>query len=449
MAKNNPKPSIASKKHIARLERERRQTRLIRYVAIGIFLSIILILTYGYLDLHVFALQKPVAIVNGENISIQEFQGQAKMKRAELVDTHQQYVNFASYLGIDLRTDPTFGNTVKNIELQLFKPQDMGKELLDNMIDDRLIRQEAEKMGITISSAELEKEIQKQMGYFPDGTPTPTRTPTTIVEPTLSPKTLALITPTFTPTAFPTSTPGEPGNTPTATPGEGESAATPTVTSTPLPTVTPSPFTADLYQERMTLVLDNLSNNFGVQEQDYRAYIESSLYKEKVKESITSDIGSLQDQVWVRHILLKNKEDADKLYQRLQKGEDFAELAKELSEDTGSGANGGDVGWFGANGNMVEPFKEASFRLEVGEISEPVMSQFGYHLIQVLAHEMRPINTSEQAQLADYEFEKWLDQVREEADIERFDDRWPNFIPTEPAAENMITPLFPEIQLEQ
>ena len=68
--------------------------------------------------------------------------------------------------------------------------------------------------------------------------------------------------------------------------------------------------------------------------------------------------------------------------ERLVKGEDFAAVAKAESDDTGSGAQGGDLGTFG-HGRMVPVFEETAFKLPIGEVSQPVKSQFGWHLIQV------------------------------------------------------------------
>jgi len=73
---------------------------------------------------------------------------------------------------------------------------------------------------------------------------------------------------------------------------------------------------------------------------------------------------------------------AKDLREKIVKGADFGALAKAESDDTGSGANGGDLGSFG-HGRMVKEFDEAAFSLPVGEISQPVKSQFGYHIIQV------------------------------------------------------------------
>jgi parvulin-like peptidyl-prolyl isomerase len=79
---------------------------------------------------------------------------------------------------------------------------------------------------------------------------------------------------------------------------------------------------------------------------------------------------------------------AQDLRKRIQAGEDFAQLARQESDDTGSGANGGDLGFF-RRGQMVPSFEEAAFALQPGELSEPVKSPFGYHVIKVEAKESK------------------------------------------------------------
>jgi parvulin-like peptidyl-prolyl isomerase len=79
---------------------------------------------------------------------------------------------------------------------------------------------------------------------------------------------------------------------------------------------------------------------------------------------------------------------ANEIRKRLQTGADFAQVAKEESDDAGSGANGGSLGEF-RHGAMVGPFDEAAGKLPLGEISEPVMTPFGYHIIQVQAREAK------------------------------------------------------------
>jgi len=80
------------------------------------------------------------------------------------------------------------------------------------------------------------------------------------------------------------------------------------------------------------------------------------------------------------HILVETLEAAQALRAELEEGADFAELARAHSRDPGSGAAGGDLGWFGT-GRMVAPFEAAVVALEPGDISDPVQTQFGWHLI--------------------------------------------------------------------
>lgn len=81
------------------------------------------------------------------------------------------------------------------------------------------------------------------------------------------------------------------------------------------------------------------------------------------------------------HILVKTEDEAKDIKTKLDAGSDFAELAKEFSSD-GASANGGDLGWF-SDGMMVQPFQDAVFAMEVGSVSAPVETRFGWHLIQL------------------------------------------------------------------
>ncbi len=97
---------------------------------------------------------------------------------------------------------------------------------------------------------------------------------------------------------------------------------------------------------------------------------------------VEKSIKSKDRLVKASHILIKEKADADAVYKELKAGADFAEMAKEKSQDPGSGIKGGDLGWFG-KGHMVPEFEKAAFGGRVGRIQRPVKSQFGYHIILV------------------------------------------------------------------
>ncbi len=83
------------------------------------------------------------------------------------------------------------------------------------------------------------------------------------------------------------------------------------------------------------------------------------------------------------HILVKKQSDALAIQERLKQGEKFGKLAKELSIDPGSAKRDGSLGYFG-RGAMVKPFEEVAFKLQIGEVSDLVKSEFGYHIIKRL-----------------------------------------------------------------
>ena len=99
-----------------------------------------------------------------------------------------------------------------------------------------------------------------------------------------------------------------------------------------------------------------------------------------------------EEEVQARHILVEKKELAVELADKVKKGGDFAALAKEHSKDPGSKEQGGDLGFFG-KGQMVPAFEDAAFKLTKGQVSEPIETQFGWHVIKVDEKRTRPVPT--------------------------------------------------------
>ncbi|MGJ3262662.1 MAG: peptidylprolyl isomerase [Salinarimonas sp.] len=113
-----------------------------------------------------------------------------------------------------------------------------------------------------------------------------------------------------------------------------------------------------------------------------------------VYDEMIADVAPEQE-VRARHILVPTQEEAQAAVDRIAAGEDFEAVAAELSQDPGSAAEGGDLGFF-TRDRMVAPFAEAAFALEPGEVSQPVQSQFGWHVIKVEERRDRPTPTFEQ-----------------------------------------------------
>lgn len=146
------------------------------------------------------------------------------------------------------------------------------------------------------------------------------------------------------------------------------------------------------------------------------------LYDETVKGTAP------EQEVHARHILVDNEEDAKKAYARVKGGEDFAKVAGEMSKDPGSKADGGDLGFF-TKDRMVEAFADAAFKLEPGQISEPVKSQFGWHVIKVEEKRNKPVPSFEemQGQVNTYLERKAQQDIiiglRKDAKVERLDEK--------------------------
>jgi peptidyl-prolyl cis-trans isomerase C len=131
-----------------------------------------------------------------------------------------------------------------------------------------------------------------------------------------------------------------------------------------------------------------------------------------------------QQEIHARHILLPTEEEAKKALARVKGGEDFAKVATELSKDPSG--NGGDLGWF-TKDRMVPEFSDAAFKLKEGEISEPVKTQFGWHIIKIEGVRTKSFPPFEQVkdQAARYVSQKAeqdaLGQLHSAAKIDLFD----------------------------
>ncbi len=414
---NREKTKIVSRKHLARQEREQLQTRYILIIS-GIILAVVVILiAVGIVEAFVLTPNKPVATVNGVTITTNDFQARVRYERMQLVNQYANYAQFMQSFG-DESTASLFQSSLQEIAYQL-EPSLMGQTVVDMMVDDVLIQQEAEKQSIEIPDTELDKVIAELFGYYANGTPTPLPTWESLPTSTLSPLQQTLIP--QTPTPLPTEE-----IIPT-------NELTPTVEAEAVPTAippTPTAYSQEQYQQDYASAIDSLKLNIQVNESEFRAILESQYYRQKVYEALTADIPTEEDQVWAHHILFDSQEAAQAALDRIQAGEDFYTVAQELSSAEDNTVRYENMGWF-PKGQVATEFEEAAFALEIGTISEPVQTSFGWHLIQVLGHETRPIESERHTQLRQQAFDEWLTTTRAAADIVIFED-WGNNVPTEP-----------------
>jgi parvulin-like peptidyl-prolyl isomerase len=429
MAKRRETKKVVSKKHVARQERERQQSALIRYIAIGVVALVVLLVGYGMLDEAVLKERRAVASVNGEKITVGQFEARVRLERDSLISQYAQYIQLAQSFGMD------FNAQLSQIETRLYDYQSIGQSVLETMTYELLYRQIAQKEGITFSAEEIESGIQEYLGYYANGTPTPEpEVDLPVVEAaTLSPEQLELVTVTPEPTTAPTSTPLP----------ETEAAPTEDAepTAAPVPTMTATAYTYEGYQLAYEQTLP-LYEAYGLDEAGFRFLFEANLYYTALYDMVTADVQNEgQEYIWARHILVEDPQVAEEIRGKILAGEDFSALATEYSIDPSAATNNGDLGWF-ASGQMVAPFEEAAFAIEkIGDISEVVPTDFGYHIIQLLGRETRPMDANAYQALKDSVFQEWIVAKYEESDIELFD-IWQSSVPTEPDLQQSLAAMF-------
>jgi peptidyl-prolyl cis-trans isomerase D len=444
---NSPKPNQQlSKKHVDRLHREKMQTRWILIGTISIVVVVVGLLVYGILDQTVLWGLRSVADVNGEKISANEFRAFTKYYRYNLIQSAQQTYQFMQLFG---GNDQTMSQQLVSISKEL-DPETAGNKALDQLIDSKVIVQEAKKDGVTINDQQIDQAVQEALGYYANGTPTPTATTPVLSTATLSSLQLTMIPPTATvvPTAVPTTTLPLTTTLPatttvasaaTATPA---SAPTPEATSTVAPTATP--YTLEGYNKTYATVVAGLKTQYEIPAETIRYVITANLYREAMMKKIVGDVPCTAEQVWAQHILVDDEQTAQDIFKQAKQGGDWFALAAKYSKDTSNKDRGGDLGWFG-KGQMVKEFEDAAFALNApGDISVPTKSQFGWHIIRLVAHENRPLSATECDRLKATKFTDWLSGVRTAGKISIYD-YWKTIYPLNPTIPAQLQGIIDQL----
>ncbi len=447
---NSPKQKVITRKHLARLERERRQRRIILISAAVVVLIVIGSIVYGILDETYFQNNQAVAKVGDQVITVKEFQTNVRFQRSQLIDRYNQYLQFYQ----QFQGDPFgIGPQLDQLASTITQTTTLGDSILQRLIENVVIEKEAARRGITVTDAEVQQEFEQVFGYYQNGTPTSTLTPTVWNTPTLNPTVLALITITPTPTITltPSITPTEtatvvtPSVTPTgATPTTAPPTQTPTITTTPTitqtptNTATPTPYTTQGLATQAASFYNNLKS-INVTDADIKKMLRDQLLRQKLMQAFANEVPISQDMVWARQILVADEATANTVETRLKNGEDFGKIAKELSIDTASKDSGGDLGWF-TKGTMVTEFETAAWALKVGEISQPVKSSLGYHIIQVLGHEVRPLTADQLSAAQTKAFNDWLTKQTSDPSVVKYQSLMETKIPLDPSFTPITLP---------
>ncbi|MFU7500964.1 MAG: peptidylprolyl isomerase [Candidatus Tisiphia sp.] len=168
----------------------------------------------------------------------------------------------------------------------------------------------------------------------------------------------------------------------------------------------------------------NIVKNQLVQQELMERYVKSHVDEKMINAEYDKLVASLKgkEEVKVSHILVATEKEAINVQNRLKKGEKFAKLAKDFSKDEGSKANGGEIGYI-TSGQLVPEFEDKALSMKVNEVSSPVKTQFGWHIITVLDKRPAQIPSKEEAtasitnQLSRDAILKYVADLESKADI--------------------------------
>lgn len=382
---------------LTRAERERAQERL-AIVGFSAVLAVVLLLVGGALAWNkLYWPSRPMLRVDGHTVTVGQYADILSYRENVLLTRLGQAQTLASQ---PTPADPSQSNftqqfaqqQVQQIENQL---SGLSSQLVDDLIGEQIIREEAAKRGLTASPGEVQDQLNQIVGYQdPNSTPTPA--------PTAAPATPVPTVEGATPEAVAAA--------PTAPAAVGAATAEPTA----------------VRRSGRSATFDSLFRAYqratGGTATVIRQDVETDILRRKLNDQLQAAVPDKQEEIHARHILVADDTAANAVLQRLSNGESFEALAAELSTDPGSKDKGGDLGWF-PKGIMIPEFEVAAFQLQPGQTSAPVKSSFGVHIIQVVErdpnHDVDPQILSQLKQRA---LDNWLTEAKKEHQIQRLDD---------------------------
>ncbi len=405
----------------SRAEREEQLQRWVIRGIVAVAGLLILLVAIAFAFEQLIIPNQVVATVEGQGITVREFQQEYLLERNRLLLQLNQIQNS----GIDfqqLAQQEPYASWINEVNV----PDQLGLRVLNDMVDDRLLAREASALDVSINDDAVRQAVEAYFGFDPTAVALIGVEPTATPEPTITPSPFVSPTPTSTPE-------------PTATPDPEATAETEDDAAAEEPEVTAQPTVVE-----PTLSAEEVRENFVETERDYRSYFDregvaaetlDTLFERNALETllaealIPADAGLLYADV--RHILLDGEEQALDAIAALKQGESFAALARAVSTDPGSGARGGELGEAYV-GNYVPEFRQAIEEAEVGALVGPIESEFGFHILQVRSKEERSgeDQDSQRERARQQAVQQLKDTLREDRDADVvIHDIWLNHIP--------------------
>ncbi len=391
MAKKEAAARRVTPKELRRRRRQRERDR--RFILLGAAAAGLagLFILVGLLYTLVYQPNTTAFIVEGQPVTTAEFRKRYRYERANMETRWQFYRMVESQFG----SQPQTQAEVTRLANYLQDAFSLGVFVKTQMIEDILLARAAAAEGVTVSAQDIETALEQEIANR-YGKVTAAQATATVEA--------------------------------AATRAEAGEA------SGPLPT--PDVLTATDWEQGLEGIDNEVRADFGLSLAEYRDLVRAGLLRQAMSREIGErDVVKTERQVHPRHILLgfdapdaenpafgrteaEARNLAEKLLDRMAQGESFAYLAALYSDDPSADSNAGDLGWI-REGRLAPEFEAAAFALAVGELSEPVKTDFGYHIIQVLdvnGEAERPAAEIQTEAAAN--FRQWLQALQDSAQIE-------------------------------
>ena len=341
----------------SRTSRERRQRWLIFLAIAATILAISSVPAFGYWREVIAKGGEPIAEVNGQSISTETY---AKTLGFNQLLIRGQITKIQDRLA-ELTEDESDGaEAYKQILRQQFdnlrrKVARVEQDTLDNLIEGQILREEAARRGLTVNSPAMDYALRR------------------ILDPS----------------------PGFPQPLPTIEAADDSDEQ-------------PDPSQGAL-EEAQTMLSEIIGESAFLSPAEFRTLVhEPTALRVLLRQIFELEAPTSSEQVRARHILVDTEEEANTIIERLTAGENFADLASELSKDTSNRDEGGELGWF-PRGIMIKEFEEVAFSLPAGQASDPVGTPFGFHVIEVEEGPIkRELDPTMLEQTRARHFDRWL-----------------------------------------
>ncbi|HET6447228.1 MAG TPA: SurA N-terminal domain-containing protein [candidate division Zixibacteria bacterium] len=409
-----------SRKEMLIARRHEQQTRRVWILVLAVVGLIAAVLILGIVNELVLKPSRPVAVVNEVEITLDEWRDQVEYRRALLVSRISDIADLVA-------GDVNQIQQIAGLELQtLGDPELLGQQVLDELIEQELVRQEAEARGISVSVDEVQASLEERFYYFGGDSPTPQPTPTETIMPTPSitpiaqeglTETIQLLTPTPTPTTGPT--------------------------VTPMPT--PTAISLESFEESSGEWFNRL-NDYGVDEALFRNEIEQDLYRERLIDALAleGELSDLAEHASIFYIRFGNEDEANDALEAIESS-DYLTVWNTIrnavvEEDGEDSAIAGELLWRTADNleSILGPdLSGEAFELDIDEpgsvIVVPAQTEDGadsFFIIMVSGREVRPLTESAFDNAKQQIYINWLDEALL-SNVLRFE-RWRANIPQRP-----------------